>query len=495
MGGITGSRSHCVSDLSIVGRPAQSAFSLRPGLLCGPRFSIASGNDSSSCSKMVRGSGILTGGTVKDSQPRPLWRNRDFLLLWSGQTISVLGTNISTLALPLLVLVLTHSPALAGLLTAMRLLPYLLFSLPAGALIDRWDRKAVMIRCDIVRWLALGSVPLAFASGYLTVAQLYIVAFIEGTAYVLFSLAQISALPRVVSPTHLPRAYALDTTTEYVGSLLGPGLGGLIISLARTIASGAVLAYLADSISYLASVISLLFIRVPFQAERAVTGRPALHKEIAEGLRFLWQQHPQRERGRWGTGRLHRSLGQRAPALWADHHRLGHHMGYSHPATRPGHLVTRAHRRRSAGQPDVARVRGNARLLSPAPHSRQTPGPRQQRFPFLILWQRAPWRGRWRPAPGPSRPPRCVRADCRGTGLERPRRELHGPAQSIELYSVLEKERQEKESTNSGIAVAYPLQKPPVSHFNCIILVKNSTTFFRTVFFSRAFYILSIEPV
>src|SRR6266700_4730764 len=163
----------------------------------------------------------------EDRPPRPLWRNRDFLLLWSGQTISVLGTNISTLALPLLVLVLTHSPALAGLLTAMRLLPYLLFSLPAGAFIDRWDRKAVMIRCDIVRWLALGSVPLAFASGYLTVAQLYIVAFIEGTAYVLFSLAQISALPRVVSPTHLPRAYALDTTTEYVGSLLGPGLGGL----------------------------------------------------------------------------------------------------------------------------------------------------------------------------------------------------------------------------------------------------------------------------
>ena len=147
-----------------------SAFSLRSGLLCGPRFSIVSGNDGSSRSKMVRGSDILIGGTVKDSPPRPLWRNRDFLLLWSGQTISVLGTNISTLALPLLVLVLTHSPALAGLLTAMRLLPYLLFSLPAGALIDRWDRKAVMIRCDIVRWLALGSVPLAFSLGYLTIA-------------------------------------------------------------------------------------------------------------------------------------------------------------------------------------------------------------------------------------------------------------------------------------------------------------------------------------
>src|SRR5260370_7164557 len=117
-----------------------------------------------------------------------------------------------------------------------------------------------------------------------------IVAFMQGPALVVFRLAQISALPRIVSPTHLPRAYALDTTTEYVGSLLGPGLGGFIISLARTIASGAVLAYLADSISYLASVISLLFIRVPFQPERAVTATPPLRNTIPQALPFLWHQ-------------------------------------------------------------------------------------------------------------------------------------------------------------------------------------------------------------
>ncbi len=163
----------------------------------------------------------------------PLWRNRNFLLLWSGQTVSTLGTNVSTLALPLLVLALTHSPAQAGLLTAMRLLPYLLFSLPAGALIDRWNRKAVMIRCDLVRWLALGSVPLAFSIGYLTLIHLYIVAFLEGTAYVFFSIAQIAALPQVVSSAHLPQAYALDTTTEYIGTLLGPSLGGFIIGPSR----------------------------------------------------------------------------------------------------------------------------------------------------------------------------------------------------------------------------------------------------------------------
>jgi MFS family permease len=221
---------------------------------------------------------------------RSLWRNRDFLLLWNGQTISTLGTNISTLALPLLVLALTHSPAQAGLLTATRLLPYLLFSLPAGALLDRWNRKSVMIGCDLVRWLALGSVPLAFALGHLTLIHLYLVAFVEGTAYVFFSLAQIAALPQVVSSAHLPQAYALDTTTEYIGTLLGPGLGGFLIGLVPLVALGASLAYLADSLTYLVSLVSLLFIRISFQLKRTAKGKLALRKEIAEGLRFLWQR-------------------------------------------------------------------------------------------------------------------------------------------------------------------------------------------------------------
>lgn len=222
---------------------------------------------------------------------RALWRNTDFLLIWSGQTVSTLGTSISALALPLLALALTGSPALAGILFAARQLPYLLFSLPAGALVDRWDRKRSMIACDLIRWLALGSVPLAFILGHLTLVQLYLVAFVEGTAYVLFSLAQISALPQVVEPAHLPRAYALDTTTEYTATLLGPSLSAFIISLASTVQPGAILAYLVDSISYLVSVLSLLRVRVSFQVKRVKASTPRnLLQEIAEGLHFLWGQ-------------------------------------------------------------------------------------------------------------------------------------------------------------------------------------------------------------
>ncbi|HEV2582918.1 MAG TPA: MFS transporter [Ktedonobacteraceae bacterium] len=220
---------------------------------------------------------------------RSLWRNGDFLLLWSGQSVSVLGTNISALALPLLVLAVTHSPAQAGLIAAVQQLPYLLFSLPAGALLDRWDRKKTMIRCDLLRWIALGSVPLAYAFGHLTLAQFYIVAFVDGSAFVFFSIAQIAALPQVVAKDHLPRAYSLTTMSEYAGQLLGPSLAGFIIGLAPVVVAGAIMVYLLDSASYLVSVITLRFMRVSFQVERAPAQR-SLRRDIAEGLRFLWQQ-------------------------------------------------------------------------------------------------------------------------------------------------------------------------------------------------------------
>lgn len=103
----------------------------------------------------------------------PLWRNRDYMLLWSGQIVSSVGTRVSQLAFPLLVLALTHSPAQAGLIAALRGLPYALFILPAGAMVDRWNRKRVMILCDAGRAIALGSIPIALLLGHLTILQLY----------------------------------------------------------------------------------------------------------------------------------------------------------------------------------------------------------------------------------------------------------------------------------------------------------------------------------
>lgn len=128
----------------------------------------------------------------------PLWANSDFLRLWGGQVISTAGSGMSRLALPLLVLALTNSPVEAGLIAAAQTVPFIVLGLPAGALLDRLNRKAVMIICDAARCLAFGSVPLVWALGHLTMAHLYAVALVEGASLVFFNIAQLAALPRVV---------------------------------------------------------------------------------------------------------------------------------------------------------------------------------------------------------------------------------------------------------------------------------------------------------
>src|SRR5579859_7507541 len=113
-------------------------------------------------------------------EPRSLWRNPEYRLLWGGQTISAIGSQFSGFVIPLLVLALTNSPAEAGLVGALQGVPYAVLSLPAGALADRWNRKTVMIVADSIRGLNMLSVPLALASAHLTVTQLYVVALVDG---------------------------------------------------------------------------------------------------------------------------------------------------------------------------------------------------------------------------------------------------------------------------------------------------------------------------
>jgi hypothetical protein len=216
-------------------------------------------------------------------RPRPLWLNRDYMLLWSGQAVSQIGTGVSRLAFPLLVLDLTHSAAQAGITGALQALPYLLLSLPVGALIDRWDRKRVMILCDIGRALALGSVPLAVWQGWLTIQQLYVVALVEGTLFVFFNLAEVACLPHVVSKPQLPAAVAQNEATNGITEILSPQLGGALYGIFRA------LPFLTDAISYTASVLSLFLIRAQFQGERGGTRRHLL-VEIREGLVWLWRQ-------------------------------------------------------------------------------------------------------------------------------------------------------------------------------------------------------------
>ena len=214
-----------------------------------------------------------------------LWRNRDYMLLWSGQTVSSIGGGVSELAFPLLILAITRSPTMAGIAGGLRTLAYVCFSLPAGALADRWDRKRMMLVCDTGRALVLGSIPLASALGHLTFLQLAICAFVEGTLFVFFNLAEVAALPQVVAPDAVPAAMSQNTATMAIADLISSPLSGLLFSMSQA------LPFLADAISYTASVVSLSLIRTKFQLQRASSQRRRLRKDIAEGLSFLLR-HP-----------------------------------------------------------------------------------------------------------------------------------------------------------------------------------------------------------
>jgi len=206
------------------------------------------------------------------------------MLLWSGQVVSTLGSTATSIVFPLLILSLTNSPAAAGVASALRAVPYLIFSLPVGALIDRWDRKRVMILCDVWRAIAVLSVPLAIWADALTVWQIYVVAFVEGSLFVFFNIAEVAALPRVVPAAQLPQAAAQNEAAFGAVHIVGPSIGTFLYQ-----ALGRSAPFIADAVSYLVSVVSLLLIKTEFRLTRpAANGR--LGTEIVEGLRWLWHK-------------------------------------------------------------------------------------------------------------------------------------------------------------------------------------------------------------
>jgi predicted MFS family arabinose efflux permease len=212
----------------------------------------------------------------------PLTKNRDFMLLWGGQMVSNMGSMASQVIYPLLILALTQSPAAAGIAGSLRMIPYLVLSLPVGALIDRWDRMRVMILCDVGSALAVGTIPVAMAFDALTLGQLYAVCFFEGAFFVFFNIAEVAALPRVVPRPQLPQATAQNEAGFGIANIIGPSIGTFLYQT-----FGRAVPFVADAISYLVSLASLLAIRARFQPDKASVRRD-LRAEITDGLRWLW---------------------------------------------------------------------------------------------------------------------------------------------------------------------------------------------------------------
>src|SRR6478672_10054303 len=216
-------------------------------------------------------------------EEHPLRRNRDFNLLWVGQVGSDLGANISAIAFPLLVLATTGSPAMAGIVAAARSLPELLFAVPAGALVDRWDLKRVMIVVDCARAAALGSLALAVALDAVAVGHIVAVAAVEGVGTVFFEVAEGSALPQVVADRHLHAALARNSARAHTAALAGQPLGGALFALGRAVP------FVFDAVSYLMSVVTVSLIRTSFRRD-PLPERPRLRGEMREGLSAFWRQ-------------------------------------------------------------------------------------------------------------------------------------------------------------------------------------------------------------
>jgi MFS family permease len=230
-------------------------------------------------------------------KPRSLWRHRDFMLLWTGQSVSEIGSSVTWVALPLVAVVLLHASTFqVGLLTAAGTACFLLVALPAGLVVDRVAKRWLMIWCDLIRLMIIGSVAVAAAFGVLTMAQLFGVALLLGLATVFFDVAYQSYLPVLVGRDQLHDGNGKIAASQSFAQVVGPGLGGALFGLLR---AGAMT---ADAGSFAVSAASLLAIRTP----EAKPDRPAvlakgddplstpgagdrqgIRSEIFAGLRFV----------------------------------------------------------------------------------------------------------------------------------------------------------------------------------------------------------------
>jgi MFS family permease len=208
-----------------------------------------------------------------------LLQRRDFRRYWSGHSISLFGDQISLLAIPLLaVLTANASPAQMGYLTAAGLLPYLLFSLVAGAWADRrGDKRRLMIVADLSRTAVLLAVPVLYLSGALSLSVLYAVAFAVGTLSVLFEVCDNTLFVSLVSKAEYVSANTLLNGSRAMSFVAGPSTAGILVQVL-----GAPVALIADAFSYLCSAVMLTRIKPVEPPAAAGTGWG-----ISEGLRFI----------------------------------------------------------------------------------------------------------------------------------------------------------------------------------------------------------------
>ncbi|GAA2998038.1 MFS transporter [Actinokineospora diospyrosa] len=229
----------------------------------------------------------MSGKTSADSSTAhgSLWRDRDFMSLWTGQTVSDLGSAMTVLVLPLIaVTALDASTTEVGLLGAAATVAWLLVPLPAGALVDRVAKRRLMVLCDVVRCVVAAAVPVAAVLGGLHIGHLVVVAFLLGTFAVVFEVSWQSYVPELLPTNRLTDGISRIATTNAVAAVVGPSLAGLAILLVPV--TGVLL---IDAVSFAVSAATLLFIRA--KDRPAPSRKLDVREQLLGGLRFAWN-HP-----------------------------------------------------------------------------------------------------------------------------------------------------------------------------------------------------------
>lgn len=213
--------------------------------------------------------------------PGDLLRDAIYRRLWSSILISSFGSQVTMLALPLTAAVLLHaSPTQMGLLTAMEIVPFVLFSLPSGVWLDRVRKLPVYVTGELLLSFAVASVPLAWWMGWLSMAWLYLIGFVIGTIYTTAGTAAQIVLTQVVARERLVEAHAKNALATSGAEVAGPGFAGVLIKLV-----GAPLALLVDAVLLVASAAILRGIRI-VESRRP---RPDQHfwRDLRAGVRFV----------------------------------------------------------------------------------------------------------------------------------------------------------------------------------------------------------------
>jgi MFS family permease len=239
---------------------------------------------------------MAADGAQQRSAPAPLHRNRDFGLLWTGQAVSGMGSAISGICYPLLILAITGSAAEAGIVSGASLIANLVLLLPAGVVADRYPRKRLMVSSSLVQAVAVGTVVPPTLGHHVYIAQLAGVGAVQGAASAFFTGAGRGAVRRVVPPAQLPQAYARIEARDQAVSLAGAPAGGALFSLAQF------LPFACDAVSFGCIAVATAFIRKPLDPHPAATGpREPLRRSITAGVRFIFSVPLLRTIALWGT--------------------------------------------------------------------------------------------------------------------------------------------------------------------------------------------------